>query len=64
MGGETKMNGDRALILPADISIPGAYYKGRKDAFKEVLEDLKEFELKRYSDMNRTLAWLREKYEE
>jgi len=34
------MNGDRALVLPADISIPEAYYKGYKDACKEFIDDL------------------------
>lgn len=32
---------DRALIFPADISIPGAYYKGYEDAIDELLGDLR-----------------------
>ncbi|KKN60515.1 hypothetical protein LCGC14_0531610 [marine sediment metagenome] len=34
-----------------------------EDLIKEFLDDLKEFELKRYSDMIRTLTNLREKWE-
>ena len=34
-----------------------------KEERKEFLDDLKEFELKRYSDMIRTLTNLREKWE-
>ncbi len=36
---------------------------GYNRARKEILTDLKEFELKRYSDMMRTLTKLREKLE-
>ena len=32
----------RALVLPADISIPEAYILGCKDSLEEFIEDLKE----------------------
>ncbi|KKL89112.1 hypothetical protein LCGC14_1917890 [marine sediment metagenome] len=40
-----------------------AYYHKHKNDIKDILNDLKEFELKRYSDMMRTLTKLREKLE-
>jgi len=49
---------------PFEVIVPKDYWESaREDLIQDTLDDLKEFELKRYSDMIRTLTKLREKLE-